>query len=236
MKTMIALPHGYASQDRRYPALYLLHGWNGDYKNWITLTNLIAYSERYPMMIVMPDAENSWYVNSAADRNFADYIIEDLISEIDSRYRTITAPHRRAIAGLSMGGYGAMRFALKHPNVFAVAGSISGAFSGPSGIEQVMPEVSESVDIAFGPGNSSLRNDNDLAQLLKKAEPSALPYLFLTCGSQDPLLSCNRSFVSALSSMQLPYEYHESPGAHTWEFWDSSLPRLLEAVASKVMA
>jgi putative tributyrin esterase len=241
MHYMVVLPVDYDHSQQRYPVLYLLHGWAGDYTNWVKLTKLIEYSRRYPMIVVTPDAQNSWYVNSAtipADR-FEDYITNDLIREIDTRWRTIAAPDRRAIAGLSMGGYGSILFGLQHPDLFAVIGSVSGAFDGPSGIERLIPDLRESTDRAFGADGSATRIDNNIYSLLlsvsAKAERTSVPYFFLECGSQDSLLSSNRKFVEELSSKNVSYEYHEYPGAHSWEFWDKSLPMILEVIATRIV-
>jgi S-formylglutathione hydrolase FrmB len=234
---LVILPVDYDKSEQRYPVLYLLHGWAGDYTNWVKLTNLVGYSRRYPMIVVTPDGENSWYVNSATapgDR-FEDYVVHDLVPEIDSRWRTIASPHRRAIAGLSMGGYGAVLLGLKHLGLFAVIGSVSGAFDGPAGIEQIMPDLRGSTDRAFGPAGSATRIDNNIDSLLAKASPASIPYLFLECGSQDPLLASNRKFVERLASKKVSYEYHEYPGAHTWEFWDGSLPMMLQTIAARTV-
>jgi len=238
MHYLIVLPVDYGSSHQRYPVLYLLHGWAGDYTNWVKLTHLVEYSRRYRMIVVTPDAQNSWYVNSATvpgDR-FADYIVNDLISEIDSRWRTLASARSRSIAGLSMGGYGSVLFGLRHPDLFAVVGSVSGAFDGPAGVEQVMPDLRESTDHAFGPAGSATRIDNNVHSLLAKTDRSGVPYFFLECGSQDPLLASNRKFIDELSSKNVSYEYHEYPGAHTWEFWNDSLPMMLEVIAKRISA
>jgi len=232
MRFMIVLPEGYEVSQQRFPVLYLLHGWNGDYTNWCTLTNIAAYSKNLPLIIVTPDGQNSWYVNSEttpADR-FYDYVASDLISAIDAEYRTFASPHRRAIAGLSMGGYGSLLVALKHPEMFAVAGSISGAFDAPSGIEDVLPDVCESIERAYGPTGSATRTENDVFILAAKPG-NLLPYIFLQCGIQDSLLLSNRRFAACLSANKIAYEYHEAPGDHTWAFWDSALPPLLQTVS-----
>lgn len=236
MHYLIVLPVGYNQSQQRYPVFYLLHGWAGDYKNWVTLTKLVEYSRRYPMVIVTPDAQNSWYVNSAtvpADR-FEDYIATDLVHEMDAHWRTLASPQRRSIAGLSMGGYGSILFGLKHSDLFAVVGSLSGALDGPAGVEQVMPDLRESADRAYGPPDSATRLASNIYSLLAKADRTKIPYLFLECGSQDPFLFSNRKFASELSSNNISYEYHEYPGAHTWEFWDNSLPRMLEVIAARM--
>jgi len=238
MHYRIVLPAGYNQSQQRYPVFYLLHGWAGDYKNWVTLTKLVEYSQPYAMVIVMPDAQNSWYVNSAtvpADR-FEDYITDDLLHEIDAHWRTIASPQRRSIAGLSMGGYGSLLFGLKHAGSFAAVGSVSGALDGPAGAEKVMPELRESTDRAFGPPGSATRMDNNIYSLLAKADRSKIPYLFLECGSEDPFLFSNRKITEALSSKNISYEYHEYPGAHAWEFWNSSLPMMLKVIATRMVA
>lgn len=232
----VVLPAGYATSQQRYAVLYLLHGWQGDETNWVTLTNLVEDASGYPLIIVTPRAANSWYVNSVthpADR-YADYIFTDLISDVDAHYRTIATPHERAIAGLSMGGYGALLFSLRHPGAFGFVASISGAFGGPSGIENILPELKPSTDEAFGAAGSTTRRDNDVDVLLTTDDPSLQPYYFLECGTSDPLLESNRRVVAELSARKFAYEYHELPGAHTWSFWDQSIPLMLQALSREL--
>lgn len=233
LPAFVILPPGYAESQQRYPVLYLLHGWSGDHTNWVTLTNLLHYSAQYGMLIVTPTGENSWYVNSAmrAEDRFADYVVQDLIASVEGTFRTIAAPHRRAIAGLSMGGYGAMLAATLYPELFVVTGSISGAFDGPCGIEQVLPDLRESTDAAFGALDNPLRKQCDLRSTLSSADPAVLPYIYMACGTADSLLGSNRAIASVLSERSARYEYHELSGAHDWGFWDASLPNLLRVIA-----
>ena len=233
MPYQVVLPVGYSAGQQRYAVLYLLHGWQGDETNWVGLTHLVEAVSQYPLIVVTPRAGNSWYVNSATDpqARYADYIIHDLITDVDTHYRSIATAHERAIAGLSMGGYGAMLFTLRHPGMFGFTGSISGAFGGPSGIEHVMPALKPSTDAAYGAADSATRRENDLDLLIPAADPKLTPYLFLECGTTDPLLQENRRVVAELSTHQLAYEYHELPGAHTWAFWDRSIPALLGSLA-----
>lgn len=236
MPYQVVLPAGYATRAQRYPVLYLLHGWHGDETNWIKLTHLTELAASYQLVIVTPRAENSWYVNSATkptDR-YADYILDDVIHDVDNHYRTVADAQHRAIAGLSMGGYGALLFALKRPDLFRFAASISGAFSGPSGIETVMPQLKPSIDQAYGGLGSDARRTNDLDPLIAAAGPAVTPYLFLECGSSDPLLPSNHRVVAELSAAGLRYEYHELPGAHTWTFWANSLAPMLAELARRL--
>jgi len=232
----VVLPAGYSGSQERYPVLYLLHGWRGDETNWVSLTHLVEDASAYKLIVVTPRAGNSWYVNSAtqAKDRYADYVFQDLIAEVDAHYRTIASPHERAVAGLSMGGYGAMLFSLRHPGAFAFAASISGAFAGPSGIESVMPQLKPSTDEAFGAVGSTTRRQNDVDTLIGAVDHTQQPYFFLECGASDPLLSSNRRVVEELSSRKFAYEYHEFPGAHTWSFWDGALPAMLEVLSKQM--
>src|ERR1700761_5931211 len=236
MPYQVVLPIAYATGQQRYPVLYLLHGWQGSETDWIKRTHLTELAAMYQLIIVTPRADNSWYVNSAtkpAD-HYADYLLDDVIHEVDSHYRTTADAQHRAIAGLSMGGYGALLFALKRPALFSFAASISGAFSGPSGIEAVMPQLKPSIDQAYGASGSATRKLNDLDSFIAAADPTTLPYLFLECGSSDPLLPSNRRVVSELSTYKVRYEYRELPGAHTWSFWDNSLSPMLTELARQL--
>jgi S-formylglutathione hydrolase FrmB len=216
----------------RVPVLYLLHGLYGDYQNWDTRTGLENYAQNLHWLIVMPDADDSWYTNSAtvpADR-FEDYIAKDLIAEIDKKYRTIHDRHGRAIAGLSMGGYGAVKLGLKYPELFAFAGSLSGAFNAAQDLDRLRPEFRAKLLEVFGNERSDTRTENDIFRLLNTPHQVAYPYFYLACGSGDFFLDTNRAFARELSSKKLAYEYHETFGAHTWEYWDRALKPLLTAL------
>lgn len=236
MAYQVVLPVGYAAGEKRYAVLYLLHGWNGDETNWIKLTHLVEVAARYPLIVVTPRAANSWYVNSATHENdrYADYIVTDLIADVDSHYRTIADAHARAIAGLSMGGYGALLFTLRHPGVFGFAGSISGAFAGLTNIAEMLPQLKPSLDAAYGAADSATRRENDLDALIAGSNPAKTPYLFLECGTADPLLLLSRHVTAELSAQKFEYEYHELPGAHTWSFWDNSLAALMDTLAREL--
>jgi putative tributyrin esterase len=236
MKYRILLPAGYEQGARRYPVLYLLHGLTGSFLDWDTKTRLAEYAAPLQLIVVMPDAGDSWYTNSVGNPQdrFEDYIAKDLIAAIDKTYRTIARQHARAIAGLSMGGYGATKFALKYPQLFVFAGSFSGVqtivhdpdFKIPFGdkYNQQLLEI-------FGPPGSPARAANDVLALAERANPAALPYFWLACGTEDGLLAGNRQFVALLHERRIPYTYTEAPGAHSWDFWDEELPAMLRELA-----
>jgi S-formylglutathione hydrolase FrmB len=231
MRYRVIVPGDYDHATRHYPALYLLHGLYGDFENWETRTNLVQYAEKYQFIIVMPDAGDSWYTNSATvpQNKFEDYIIKDVIDEAEKSWRIIRSPHRRAIAGLSMGGYAAVKFALRYPGMFAVAASISGAMNPTSpDMVRLQPSFEPNLSNVFGPLGSETRQQNDIYGLARSADPSIVPYLYLDIGNQDWTLSSDRELVSVLSERKYRYEYHEMPGIHNWEYWDRRIPNVLD--------
>jgi S-formylglutathione hydrolase FrmB len=226
----VLLPRNYQDHGR-FPVLYLLHGLYGDYLNWDTRTGLENYARNLPFLIVMPDAGDSWYTNSAtvpADR-FEDYIAKDLISEIDAKYHTVRDRHKRSIAGLSMGGYGAVKLALKYPDLFAFAGSLSGALNAAQNLDAERPDFRAKLLEVFGSSQNRVRIENDVFRILKSSASTDYPYFYLACGTSDSFLPVNRAFVEKLSSSNIPYEYHETSGGHTWEYWDEAVQSLLRA-------
>ncbi|HEX5869493.1 MAG TPA: alpha/beta hydrolase-fold protein [Longimicrobium sp.] len=126
---VVVLPVGYHASARRYPVLYLLHGHDGGHRNWLDRTNLLAHTARLPLIIVLPDAGNSWYTNSFArpEERFEEYVAREVPAFIDLHFRTLTYREARYVAGLSMGGYGALKLGLKYPGRFSLAGSFSAA-------------------------------------------------------------------------------------------------------------
>jgi putative tributyrin esterase len=231
MRYRVLFPPDYG-RGGRFPVLYLLHGLYGDYQNWDTRTKLENYARNVQLLIVMPDARDSWYTNSATvpGDKFEDYIAKDLISEIDGKYRTIRGRQARAIAGLSMGGYGAVKLALKYPDLFAFAGSLSGALNAPQDLDTLRPEFRSQLLQVFGKEGSPARADNDVFLLVDTPSKTPYPYLYLACGTADSFLDTNRALALQLSLRKMTYEYHETPGGHTWEYWDTALKPMLEAM------
>ncbi|MBX6363073.1 MAG: esterase family protein [Gemmatimonadetes bacterium] len=228
----VVLPAGYASSSRRYPVLYLLHGYDGAYDNWLTRTNLLAYTAELPLIVVMPDAGNSWYANAVGDpsQRFEDYVARDVVDYIDANYRTLPFGQARFIAGLSMGGFGAVRLALDNPGKFSLAASISGA----AGL--VRTGTNMQLVEAFGPVGSEARKAADLVERLRTADPRRLPYLYFDCGTADRLLASNREVTAVLAERGIPYEYHETRGAHEWEYWDRRIQVVLQLVRERIEA
>jgi len=234
----IILPRGYGASTRQYPVLYLLHGYTDHYPAWVSYTRLTDYARSYDLIIVMPEGDNGFYTNSYTDRNlrWEDFIILDLIPYVDSHYRTVAARRGRAIAGLSMGGYGAMKIGLKYPQMFAAAASLSGALAVARGKHRPIkdPSMQKLLESVYGPPESPGRAAEDPFELIKKLKPEERPQLYISTGSEDFLLADNREFVRLLSELKVPYEYREFPGKHEWSVWDREIQVVL-ALQAPVM-
>lgn len=235
-RVSILLPPGYETSTARYPVLYLLHGYGDDQTAWSTKSNLTAYGAHHQMIVVMPDGSKSWYVNAAHDdkAKFEDYIAKDLISFVDTHYRTLPVPRARAIAGLSMGGYGAMTVGLKNYKQYAAIASFSGAVDFAHnpinrGKTQAERDATDKEWMrVFGAKDSPDRDARDPFVLFEKVPVAEMPLLFITCGGEDFLIEGNRQLVGKLAAKRVPYEYREvSPREHTWDFWDDSIRQFL---------
>ena len=226
---VVVLPAGYDHSGRRYPVLYLLHGHGGGHRNWVDRTNLLAQTARLPLIVVLPDAGNSWYTNSFArpDERFEEYVAREVPAFIDQNFRTLTYREARYVAGLSMGGYGALKLGLKYSARFSLVGSFSGAPLAAAGTSPTRMD-------AFGPEGSATRAENDLLALARDARIADGTYFYIDTGTADELLSENSQFVAAMAARPLAYEYHEVPGTHGWEFWDRRLPVFLRLVEERI--
>jgi S-formylglutathione hydrolase FrmB len=238
----ILLPANYDTSTRRYPVLYLLHGLGDDHTAWSFMTNLSGHAAAHEILVVMPDAGRSFYVNSAADpkAKFEDFIVKDLIPYVDSHFRSIPLPRARAVAGLSMGGYGAAFLGLKHYRRFSAIGAFSGALGIARSAAPANPANAEAerrtreLQSLFGPPGSPDRAARDPFALLEKVPPAEMPMLYIACGAQDFLLAQNRDFVELLAKKKIPYEYREvSPRVHSWDFWDDQVEIFLAMLADR---
>jgi putative tributyrin esterase len=210
--------------------VYLLHGGGGGFRDWSNYTDVARFAER-GLILVMPEGDESYYTNSAEhplDR-WEDYIVNDLISDVEARFPVATGRAHRAIAGSSMGGFGAVKLALKHPELFAFAGGLSSALDVPSrpfSIRRIGQwRHYESI---FGPPSGTTRHDNDPFELARTADPdpAKTPFLFLTCGDKEGLLATNESFAKILEQRKFRFVFHIVPGGHNWGQWNARLDEL----------
>lgn len=239
----VILPADYDKRKTtRYPVLYLLHGLFGHYDNWITKTQLKEWAAHYQIIIVTPEGNNAWYTDSATvpTDKYESYIMQELIPDVQQRCRTIETRAGRAVAGLSMGGYGALKFGVKYPQSFAFVASMSGALGAATWTEtelRGLEAVWRTLAPVYGPLDSPVRAANDISKLYRDLLPervAALPYVYLDCGTEDSLLQYNRSFADILQAKKIPHEYRELPGAHTWTYWNQQVAEVLRIAATKL--
>lgn len=218
----------------RYPVIYLLHGLTGHFNNWTDLTKLSSYANGYKVIIVMPEGGDGWYTDSVSNdkEKWESYIVQELIPEVDKKFRTNTGRNQRAIAGLSMGGFGALKFGLKYPEKFVLAGSFSGAVSAGQITEKQFPgAIGKTIDGIFGPEGSENRKANDLTTIIRSLTPEKMkeiPFIYFDCGTEDFLFQSNREFVNLLVEKKVPHEYRQLPGVHDWKYWDKQVQQFLQ--------
>ncbi len=231
----ILLPRDYTA-NRRYAVLFLLHGYGGGHEDWVSRTSLAEYIHHLPLIVVMPDAANSWYVNCTTheEDRFEDFIVSDLRNHIAAHYSIDTT--RMGIAGLSMGGYGAIMLALRNPEIFRFAGSLSGALSVPRDIDERESSTwgrhnVDNLKEVFGSSSGLFRDSHDPLLLYRQIPKNRFPYLYFVMGTSDgfeTFLPAHRLLTDSLRSYGAQYEYHEVPGGHSWSVWDRNIGPLIE--------
>lgn len=239
MPYRIHLPEGYDGSNETYPVLYLLHGLFGSFENWSVLGGLENAVGGLKLIVVMPEGENGWYCDGVDElARYEHYIIHDLIAHCDEFYRTKNAKRYRAVAGNSMGGYGAVKFGLKFPEIFEIAYSTSGAFTVTSWHEYQRPpqwdEYRDSVSKIFGIADSRVRAENDLFKLVASAAQANLPDFYFDCGSQDNFLSANIGLAEQFRKFDIPCELEIIAGGHDWEYWSHQLTQIVNIVGTKL--
>ncbi len=236
LKAAITIPSSYQKGQSRYPVVYLLHGGSGAFSDWhqkVTEKGLVnRMAEEHDLIIVTPGVgPASYYYDSPLldSVRYETYMTQELIPFIDANYRTLAQKEARAITGLSMGGHGAITLAAKHPTLFGAAGSMSGVMN---------------IDTDLWKDGEDFRNLRKKGQIEMLGEinyqaPQFNPYtavglvdqlgnqeiaLIIDCGVADFLIETNRQMHSLLLQKNIPHEYIERPGAHTWPYWTEALP------------
>jgi putative tributyrin esterase len=237
MPYRVIFPPNYAADKQaRFPVIYLLHGLTGNYDNWGSRTKIAEYAAPYNVIIVMPEGANGWYTDSATQANerFETYIARELVPEVDAKFRTLAARQNRFIAGLSMGGYGSIKFGLKYPEMFALVGSFSGALGAATWSEKNLGNVggviASSIKAAYGDEDSQTRSENDIFKIVREISAEkikSLPFIYLDCGTEDFLIQNNRDFSALLIEKKIPHEFRQLPGGHTWNYWDKQVQEFL---------
>lgn len=228
LKCVVIKPVSYNKKPARhggkesFPVVYLLHGYDGWYSNWlIRVPQLKDYADQYNMMIVCPDGgKSSWYFDSPIDSSmkYETYIGKEVPDYIDAHYRTIKDRKARAITGLSMGGHGALFLAFHHAETFGACGSISGLVD--------LSLTINKYDLAKRIGDTLQNADNwkkySVINLIDNFPKDSLAIIF-DCGTGDAFFSVNHLLHEKMLKLKIPHEYTERPGKHEWAYWRNSI-------------
>jgi S-formylglutathione hydrolase FrmB len=213
-----------------FATYYLLHGLSDDYTVWLRRTRIEWYVREMPLIVVMPDGFRGFYTDNAEGPAYARHMAEEMVGFVERNFPARRSRDARAIGGLSMGGYGALRLAMAHPELFASANSHSGALmhGGRDGPRPDGPLSPEEFRRVFGIRPQG--TDHDLVALAQRLKEGGrpLPRMLLDCGTDDFLLEDNRTFHRELQRLAVPHEYREFPGAHTWDYWDEHVRDALD--------
>ena len=224
----VVLPASYSSLGQKLPVLYLLHGGGGGFRDWTNYSDVAQYAAN-GFILVMPEGNSSYYVNSATNPQdrYEAYIAKDLVSDVEQRFPASQSRDERAVIGVSMGGFGAVVLALKHPELFAFVGAMSPAIDVPSRPFSIK-RISQwrRFRSIFGPWNGQHQRDNDPYVLARSAEVTKAPYFFLSCGDKEGLLPANKKFAALVRKRDFSYEFHVVPGGHDWNQWNAEFPEV----------
>ena len=224
----VLLPNGYDSSTKRYPVLYLLHGGGQTHTAFPSRGWFTPEAATRDMIVVLPNGGRSFFVNAAGqpDARYEDVVARDLVDYVDSHYRTLATRESRAIAGISMGGFGSALIALRHPDLFGTAGPLSAPLASAR-VESPAP-----LQIFGAPGTDE-RRARDPLTLVTQLDPGSSPFFYVACGLDDSLLPASREFARLLADRGLPHRYVEVPGNHSWNVWDSQLRAFFDLLATR---
>jgi S-formylglutathione hydrolase FrmB len=223
----VILPEVPDDDGREFPTLYLLHGYSDNYTAWTRWTAVERYVLPYRLAVVMPEVQKSYYSDyhgaKNGDRYWA-FVSEELIAATRKFFRLSRKREDTFVAGLSMGGFGALKCALNRPDVFSAAGSLSGVMFGDKEIKNTPRDM----QALFGPKNQIKGSVNDLYAAAEKTAKLALkPKIYQYCGTDDFLYESNTRFRDFVQGLGYDYTYEESPGGHEWRLWDKYIEKFL---------
>ena len=218
------------SRSGKYPTLYLLHGLSDDHTIWQRRTSIERYAADLGIAVVMPCTHRAWYTDTAFGMNYWTYISRELVDICRDFFPNMSTRREDTwAAGLSMGGYGALKLGLRASETFSKAASLSGAVD----IAGVSAPLSDARKVywesVFGPFDKLKGSYNDLFAAAEelKASGKSLPDLFMWCGTEDTLIRSNRAMRNQLKALGYSLAYSESPGDHQWKYWDEQIKNVL---------
>ena len=210
--------------------LWLLHGLSGDHTSWTKNTSIERYANEHNIAVIMPGVGRSWYTNTAYEANYFDFVAKELPELCRSVFQGLNTKREDTIvAGISMGGYGALRMAMRHPESFGAAVSFSGAFD-LEGVGRYLETLHVRGPHVWGPIANMPKEKWDLVVLAQQAlnQGAELPKLMMSCGTEDYTLEINRKMKADLKALGIELTYEEHPGEHNWDYWETHIQRALD--------
>lgn len=243
VKYAIYLPTGYETDERNYPVFYLLHGLSDDYRSWSQQGDIqritdraIANGTACDMIIVMPDGKDHWYVNSYDGKvRYEEMFFKELIPSIDSAYRTRTEREFRAVGGLSMGGQGALLYAVKHPGIFRTCAVLSSALYTDEDVKLIgaFPQLFERI---FGKEDDHWKRNNVINLMADMADKQKNAVKFwIDCGDDDFLYRGNAALHTMMRDKNIPHQFRVRDGGHSWSYWRSGMPEILQYISASFL-
>lgn len=215
-----------------FPVVYLLHGLGNNASSWVRNTGICRYAQERGVAVIMPEVQKSFYSNMKYGPKYFDYITKELPEMVQKIFNVNRNPENTYIAGLSMGGYGALKCGLTYPENYAGIGSFSGAVNILS-VKKLAEGLDDSYQLKGVWGeNLDINPTEDLFYLAKKT-PIILPEIYITCGTEDFLFNDNLNFSKHLSSLGIKHDFECWEGDHEWSFWDESIRQFLDNVVLK---
>ncbi|MFI5154673.1 MAG: alpha/beta hydrolase [Chitinophagales bacterium] len=249
VKYTVYLPGDYDYSQRTYPVVYLLHGFTDDNTGWLQFGEINRFADKGiadgtipPMIIIMPNGDSSWYINSYDGREkYEDFFVKEFMPAVEKTFRIKSEKRYRGIAGLSMGGYGTMIFALKYPELFAAAAPLSAGIFDDNALVTMNEKNYETVmGPLFGRGlkdkdrlNSSWYN-NSILKIVdgKSSDDLKKVRYWIDCGDDDFLTKGNCLLHIALTEKKVPHEFRVREGGHTWTYWRTGITEALQFIGT----
>lgn len=223
---------GVGRAEGTYKTLYLLHGLSGDHTNWMRKTSIERYANQYDIAVVMPAVGRSWYTDTACGEKYLTFVAEELPTVCRSYFSGMSDKREdNYIAGLSMGGYGAMKIALTHPDAYCGCASLSGALDiARRNRDRDLNEWRALFGFDLQSFDDLLGTEHDVFALVRKNHAAGIPFpkLFLWCGTEDHLLFNNHWMRDLLQELNIEHSYSESEGDHSWKWWDLHIQDVLK--------
>ncbi|MDQ6609619.1 MAG: alpha/beta hydrolase-fold protein [Bacteroidota bacterium] len=220
-KCVVITPTNNKNEKELYPTVYLLHGYGGNFSNWVTkVPQLKAYADEYKVILVCPDGEfGSWYFDSPVDSTmrYETYISKEVPAYIEAHYPAIRDRKARAITGLSMGGHGGLFLGFRHADFFGACGSMSGAL--------IIESITRGFQMDKRLGDTANKQRFNEYSIMKEMEhyPKDSISIIMDCGTEDFIIEMSRIVHKRLLSLKIPHDYIERPGKHEWSYWANAV-------------